>query len=131
MKFSSAIALTFISLCSLVVIPSTQAQTPATDPNKDPVTPAATSNDWKDFPAIATGFMQGCMGKQALPADQKKIRQNFCQCALTNYKNRYTPQVFMQVNNLAVQIGQNGPLLVSLMMKPELDICIAQTGYRP
>jgi len=131
MKFSNAIALAVISLCSFVVIPSTQAQIPTTNPNNAPVTPAPTSNDWKDFPNITTGFMQGCMGTQTLPADQKKIRQNFCQCAFTNYKSRYSPQVFMQMNNLAVQIGQNGPLLVSLMMKPELDMCITRTGYRP
>jgi hypothetical protein len=131
MKFSSTIALAFISLCSWVVIPSAQAQTPVIDPNKAPLTPAATSNNWKDFPDIGTGFMQGCIGEQVLPAAQKKIRQNFCQCAFTSYKNRYTPKVFMQMNSLAVQIGPNGPLLVSLMMKPEVDRCSVQTGYRP
>ena len=89
------------------------------------------SNDWKDYGNIEQGFMQGCMGKQLLPAAQKKIKQEFCQCAFLSYKNRYAPQTFMQMNALAIDIGEKGPALVNLMMRPEMDVCITRTGYRP
>jgi hypothetical protein len=129
MKILNAIAIAGISLSSLILAPVTaQSQTPTETPVPNT---AATSNDWKDFANIETGFMQGCMGKQALPAAQKKIKQDFCQCAFVSYKNRYSPQVFMQMNALAVKIGQDGPALVSVMMKPELDSCFERTGYRP
>jgi hypothetical protein len=75
--------------------------------------------------------MQGCVGQNEQQAARKKIKQSFCQCAFTAYKTRYSPQLFAQINAVANQIGQNGPLLVNLMMKPELDGCSAQTNYRP
>ena len=130
MKILNAITITGISLSSLVLSPLlTLAQTRTNTPA--PANTAAISNDWKNFANIETGFMQGCMGTQVLPAAQKKIKQDFCQCAFASYKNRYTPQVFIQMNALAVKIGQDGPALVSVMMKPELDFCFAKTGYRP
>jgi hypothetical protein len=128
MKILNAIAISGISLSSVMLVTlSAQAQAqPTTPPNQTPV-----SNDWKDFGVIEQGFMQGCVGKQLLPAAQGKIKKDFCQCAFLGYRNRYSPQVFMQMNNLAVKIGQDGPTLVSLMMKPELDTCIERTGFKP
>lgn len=75
--------------------------------------------------------MQGCIGQQNLQPAQRKIKQSFCQCAFNAYKTRYTPQIFSQINALAVQVGQDGPRLVNLMMKPELERCSTQTNYYP
>jgi hypothetical protein len=75
--------------------------------------------------------MQGCVGQQNPQPNQSRIKQSFCQCAFNAYKSRYTPQLFSQINALALQVGQEGPRLVNLMMKPELDRCSAQTNYRP
>lgn len=97
----------------------------------EPAPTAPLSNDWKDYANIEQGFMQGCIGKQLLPSAQKKIRQEFCQCAFLSYKNRYAPQTFMQMNALAIDIGEKGPALVNLMMRPEIDVCTTRTGFRP
>jgi hypothetical protein len=126
MKILNAIAITAISVSSSIFITlSAQSQTPDTAPSTPQI-----SNDWKDFSSIEQGFMQGCVGKQSLPTAQSKIKKDFCQCAFLGYKNRYTPQVFIQMNSLAVKIGQDGPTLVSLMMKPELDTCSMRTGFK-
>jgi hypothetical protein len=119
MKIFKAIALTTISAFSPILFTSNlQAQTP-------------TSNNWKDYARIETGFMQGCVGNtQSLTAPQRQTKLSFCQCALNSYKTRYTPQVFMQMNALAVKLGKEGPVLVNVMMKPELDSCSNQTGFR-
>lgn len=119
MKIYQAIALTTISALSSVLLTSNlQAQTP-------------TSNDWKDYARIETGFMQGCVGNtQTLTAPQRQTKLSFCQCALNGYKSRYTPQLFMQMNALAIKLGKEGPVLVNVMMKPELDSCSSQTGFR-
>jgi hypothetical protein len=37
----------------------------------------------------------------------------------------------MQMNALAVEIGDKGPALVNLMMSPEMDVCMTRTGFRP
>jgi hypothetical protein len=124
----SFIVLSAIALPTFTLTLSTQAQTPETTPST-PVAPVST--DWKDFANIEQGFMQGCMGKQLLPNAQRTIKQNFCKCAFTSYKNRYNPQLFMQINNVAVNVGDNGPALVNLMMKPEMDTCMAETGFKP
>jgi hypothetical protein len=113
-----------ISICSFGLLTPAQAQT-------TPTTPAPVSNDWKDYPNIEKSFIQGCMGKNTLTEDQKKARQNFCQCIFTTYKTRYTPQVFGQVNTLATKIGANGPVLANLMLKPEIDICVSKSNLRP
>jgi hypothetical protein len=133
MKILNAIAITGISLSSIMVFGlQAQAQTPPTTPTQ-PQSPnqSPMSNDWKDFPAIEQGFMEGCVGKRLLSAAQGKIKNDFCQCAFLSYKNRYSPQVFMQINNIAVKIGQDGPALVSLMMNPELGTCSSRTGFKP
>ncbi len=103
---------------------------PSYSQTEEPASPPV-SNDWKDYGNIEQGFMQGCIGKQLLPAAQRRIKQEFCQCAFLSYKNRYAPQTFMQMNALAVDIGEKGPALVNLMMRPEMDVCITRTGFRP
>ena len=90
---------------------------------------APNSNDWKDFEIISKQFMQGCMGKTMLPNDKAKTQENYCRCSLTAYQQRYTPQIFGQINALAKQAGKTGPQLVSLMMQPELTQCAQSTGF--
>ncbi|MDX2256669.1 MAG: hypothetical protein NW214_14240 [Pseudanabaenaceae cyanobacterium bins.39] len=125
---NSVLVLSAIALPSLVISLPTQAQNAEPTPN----TPAApVSTDWKDFSNIEQGFMQGCMGRQLLPNAQRTVKQNFCKCAFESYKKRYNPQVFMQINSVAVNIGDKGPALVNLMMKPEMDACMAETGFKP
>ena len=129
MKFN-AIALSVLSLSSLLLtsFPS-QAQNRPSQPRNN--TSPAVANDWSQSPNTEKEFLQGCMGQQNLQPAQRRSKQNFCQCAFNAYKTRYTPQIFSQINALAVQVGQDGPRLVNLMMKPELDRCSAQTNYRP
>jgi len=135
MKILKAIAFATISTASLLLfvlpIQSQQAPTNNTKSPVAPKVPPSISTNWKDFPNIEAGFMQGCIGKQALLPNQKKIKQEFCQCAFTAYKTRYTPQTFMQINTLVVKIGQDGTSLLGLMMQPEVNMCFSQTGYLP
>ena len=135
MNVLKAIAFATISTGSLLLVslPTQSQETPTntTDSPTEPITPPSISTNWKDFPNIEAGFMQGCIGKQALLPEQKKIKQSFCQCAFTAYKTRYTPQTFMQINSLVVKIGQDGTSLLGLMMQPEVNMCFSQTGYLP
>jgi len=123
------IAASAIATCAIGVMAAPSHS--QTEPAPAPAGTTPVSNDWKDYGNIEQGFMQGCMGKLLLPAAQKKIKQEFCQCAFLSYKNRYAPQTFMQMNALAVEIGDKGPALVNLMMRPEMDVCMTRTGFRP
>lgn len=117
----NAIACFTLSLSTLVLTSlPTLAQT-----NAKPLT------DWSQFANTEKEFMQGCMGQKKLSPVEKRIKQNFCQCAFNAYKTRYTPQIFTQINALALQTGENGPRLVNLMMKPEIDRCSTLHNYRP
>lgn len=129
-----AIALSVVSLVlfsvalnSLISQAQTRPQQPRNNTNTNPAIPT----DWSKIPKTETEFMQGCVGQQNLSAAQRNIKQDFCQCAFSAYKARYTPQLFSQINGLAIKVGQDGPRLVNLMMKPELDRCSTQTNYRP
>jgi hypothetical protein len=129
-----AIALSTVSiiLFSLVLHSLTsQAQTRPQQPRNHTNTNSTTPTDWSKVPKTETEFMQGCVGQPNLPPEQKSIKQGFCQCAFNAYKTRYSPQVFSQINGLALKVGQDGPRLVNLMMKPELDRCSTQTNYHP
>jgi hypothetical protein len=128
----NVIALSALSLFSLLLtsLPS-QAQTRSQQPRTTTDTNLTTANDWSKSPNTEKEFMQGCIGQQNLQPAQRKIKQSFCQCAFNAYKTRYTPQIFSQINALAVQVGQDGPRLVNLMMKPELERCSTQTNYYP
>lgn len=127
-KTSYAYALSLVSICSILLttIPGT-----AQNRNRQPSSNPAAPTNWAQVPNIEKDFMQGCVGQTNLPPNQIRMKQNFCQCAFNAYKIRYNPQLFSQINALAVQVGQDGPRLVNLMMKPELDRCSAQTNYRP
>lgn len=123
-----AYALSAISIFSILLTSlSSTAQNRPSQPRNNQSAPT----NWSQVPNIEKDFMQGCVGQQNLPPNQRKIKENFCKCAFTSYKTRYTPQLFAQINALAVQVGQEGPRLVNLMMKPELDRCSSQTNYRP
>lgn len=122
LKLVAASVIAIYGISALASPSYSQTEKPASEP---------VSNDWKDYGNIEQGFMQGCIGKQLLPAAKKKIKQEFCQCAFLSYKNRYAPQTFIQINTLAVDIGEKGPALVNLIMRPEMDVCITRTGFRP
>jgi hypothetical protein len=127
MKFSQ-IALSFLLISYLLLTScSSQAETKPQKPAAG--TKQSAGSDWSKFPQTESQFMQGCVGQKEQQKSQKKI--NFCQCAFNAYKSRYSPQQFGQINALANQVGPNGPILVNVMMKPELDRCFAQTNYRP
>lgn len=85
---------------------------------------------WSDFPFEAQ-FIQGCVQGETLGEDPLEKKQQYCQCAFETYQSRYTPVEFMQINALAVNLGENGPHLVSLMLKPELEQCSANSGHQP
>ncbi|WP_017653009.1 hypothetical protein [Fortiea contorta] len=133
MKFK-AIAVSIVSafLFSLLLTSlNSQAQNRPQPTRNNSNTNTATPNDWSKIPRTEAEFMQGCMGQQSLQPAQRNAKQNFCQCAFSAYKSRYNPQTFSQINALAVKVGQDGPRLVNLMMKPELDRCSNQNNYHP
>jgi hypothetical protein len=123
----SALALFSLLLTSFPSEAQNRPQQPRINTNSN----LTAITDWSKTPKTETEFMQGCVGQQNLQPAQLKTKQNFCQCAFTAYKNRYNPQTFFQINSLAVKFGKDGPHLVNLMMKPELDRCSTQTNYLP
>lgn len=88
------------------------------------------AKEWSDLP-FETQFVQGCVQGEDIGAEAFEKKKQYCQCAFDAYKNRYTPMEFMQINALAVSLGENGPHLVSLMLKPELEQCSVNSGYQP
>jgi hypothetical protein len=91
---------------------------------------ASNNEDWSGFPEIKDGFMQGCVGADSLAAEQATTKQSYCQCAFESYSGRFSPQEFLQINTLVSRIGEDGPLMVNLMMSPELNGCSEKTGYQ-
>jgi hypothetical protein len=85
---------------------------------------------WAKYPNVSQQFLQGCVGTATLPHNQARVKQSYCRCALSAYQSRYTPELFAQINNVAVKIGKDGPLLVNVMMAPELSQCRTQTGFQ-
>jgi hypothetical protein len=94
------------------------------------LTEISNNEDWAGFPEIKDGFMQGCVGTESLAAEQATTKQNYCQCAFESYSGRFSPQEFLQINTLVSRIGEDGPLMVNLMMSPELGSCSDKTGYQ-
>jgi len=103
--------------------PQNQRQ-PQNQPQNQPL-----STNWADFPNLEKGFMDSCMGQAQLPPSQRVAKSNFCQCAMGAYKSRYTPELFLRINALAVQGGQPAITLTGLMMEPELNACSVRTGF--
>ncbi|WP_066383061.1 MULTISPECIES: hypothetical protein [unclassified Anabaena] len=132
MKFKNSTTLLVISLLTLIFTAQvSQAQNSRPQPSNNNNNQNTANNNWANFTNIQTQFMQGCVGNQNPDPAKLRIKRNFCQCALNVYKTRYTPQIFAQINALASKVGQDGPRLVNLMVKPELDRCSAQTNYVP
>lgn len=105
-----------------------QTQTPS--PNTSVAQTPAEGDRWENFPQIQTGFMQGCLGSEELAEAQAETKRNYCECAFDAYSGRFSPQQFRQIDALATRIGEDGPLLVSVMMAPELGSCSEKTGYQ-
>ncbi len=134
MKFNTS-QLLLLSLLSLTLTPQiSQAQNSPPQPGN---TNANTANDWSSHMKTQDEFKLGCVGdSKNLNPQQLKIKTSFCKCALEAYKARYNPQVFFQINNISNQAGKVGstsigPVLVNLMMKPELNRCSITTKYNP
>lgn len=126
MKFR-AVSFSAVLVSSLIGISlAVQAPSGAQQPT---ASPANVPTNWSQATKTQGEFMQGCTGSQPLTAAQRRAKENFCRCAFGAYKARYTPQTFLQINSLALKLGAEGPRLVSLMMKPDLDRCSTQTGY--
>ncbi|MFN5855291.1 MAG: hypothetical protein ACK456_05235 [Pseudanabaenaceae cyanobacterium] len=108
--------------------PQNQRQ-PQNQPQNQPQQNQPLSTNWADFPNLEKGFMDSCMGQAQLPPNQRVSKSNFCQCAMNSYKSRYTPELFLRINALAVQGGQPAITLTGLMMEPELNACSVRTGF--
>lgn len=83
---------------------------------------------WKDLP-FEEQFIEGCTQGEAFGTAEFEMKQQYCSCAFQTYKSRYTPNEFMQINSVAISLGEHGPHLVSLMLKPELEQCSSESGY--
>jgi hypothetical protein len=128
-KYLSAIRFSALPLFLALLTPTGVALSQNTNvaPKSQQSSP---SSNWSKFSNISQKFMQGCMGSQSLLPSEKRIRQNYCQCALNAYQVRYTPELFSEINTYVVKIGKDAPVLVNLMMNPELNQCAIQTGYK-
>ncbi|MFM7369679.1 MAG: hypothetical protein ACKO2Z_18205 [Sphaerospermopsis kisseleviana] len=132
MKFKTTTVFVLSMLTLILTSQISQAQTSRPQGRNNKNTNQNTANnDWANFTTTQTQFMEGCVGNQNPDPAKLRAKQNFCQCALNVYKSRYTPQIFAQINALATQVVPDGPRLVNLMVKPELDRCSAQTNYSP
>ena len=119
-----SLPLTSLSLLASVITSSLLLQ-PAFAQNQ-----SIEDKKWSDFPFEAQ-FKQGCLQGETIGTDAFEKKQQYCQCAFETYQSRYTPTEFMQINALAVNLGENGPHLVSLMLKPELEQCSVDSGHQP
>jgi hypothetical protein len=119
-----------LTLASLALFANPLFANPLEPNSPDEPTQASNNEDWSGFPEIKDGFMQGCVGAEPLAAEQATTKQNYCQCAFESYSGRFSPQEFLQINTLVSRIEEDGLLMVSLMMRPELDSCSEKTGYQ-
>ena len=87
------------------------------------------TTEWPDAASIKDSFLQGCIDEEPRAALERRTKRNFCQCAFSAYSGRFSPYQFMQVNALASQIGEDGILLVNLMMTHEMKVCSEETGF--
>jgi hypothetical protein len=117
-----------LALTLLIVPGAVLAQDKSNPPNNQK---ESLEKDWSKFSEISQKFVQGCVGNQILPQKQKIVRQNYCKCVLNAYQTRYTPEIFSKINTYVINIGKDSSTLVNLMMTPELNQCVAQTGYQP
>ena len=140
MNFNRTLSLCFASVSLLFLVPSANAQIAAeraaekatemagSTASIEAVTAIETA-DWSEANDIKVGFMQGCIGSESTDSDTVETKQNYCQCAFSEYSERYTPYQFLQINTLATRIGEDGPLLVNLMMGREMNNCAEKTGF--
>ena len=87
------------------------------------------TTEWSDATNIKDSFLQGCISEEPRAALERRTKRNFCQCAFSAYSGRFSPYQFVQVNALASQIGEDGILLVNLMMTHEMKVCSEETGF--
>lgn len=139
MQFRSYLCLPAAVASVLLFAPAINAQTlleslrstDATAEEIEPTLEESTVEKWSDIPEIKSGFMQGCVGEvDQLTEQQAIVKENYCQCAFEAYSSRYTPQQVLQVNALSSEIGENGLVLVNLMMAPDLNSCADSTNYQ-
>lgn len=88
-------------------------------------TAAAQPSDGHHISNAATGFVarfrQGCLGP-----DQNKpssVREQYCNCMLQAYQQRYSESELTAITELASQAGKVGPAVVNAMMSPERRRC--------
>ena len=140
MNFKRFLSLGFVSasfLCLALPVKAQIAADMAVERNQEAVespisekqAPSIEMAEWSDSNDIKEGFIQGCMGNETLDADLAETKENYCQCAFDEYANRYTPYQFLQINTLANRIGEEGLLLVNLMMGREMNSCAEKTGF--
>jgi hypothetical protein len=96
---------------------------------ENPVTEDPAAEQWADAEDIKSGFLEGCVGTEEL-AEAAATKQAYCQCAFEAYSGRYSPLQFRQINALASRMEADGPVLVNLLMLPELNRCSAETGFQ-
>ena len=69
------------------------------------------------------GFERGCnQGKTEGVSNQK----GYCTCMANSYQNRYVGLELSAISQAASTLGENGPLIINLMMAPEAKSCSAK-----
>ena len=67
-------------------------------------------------------FLEGCnSGKTPNVSNQ----DTYCTCMANGYQARYEGRILTAISQVAGSIGQQGPVLVNLMMQPEGKRCAA------
>lgn len=112
---------------SETVAEAVESSSAATDPTEEFTIEKTT--EWPEAISLKEGFTQGCMGEEPTSLFERRTKRNFCECAFEAYSERYSPYQFMQINALATQIGEDGILLVNLMMGNNMNACAEETGF--
>lgn len=85
--------------------------------------PGAQQSDQKLRQDFSNGFLKGCTaGKTPGVANQ----QQYCTCLAKAYNTRFDGRTLSVISQLAAQAGQNGPILVDVMMAPERKSCTSR-----
>ena len=66
------------------------------------------------------GFLKGCLASKVAGV---KNQAGYCTCLAASYQTRYDGRSLNIISNLAAKLGDQGSVLVTLMMTPEAKVC--------
>lgn len=70
------------------------------------------------------GFLKGCLqGKTPGVKNQGK----YCTCMANSYQSRYDGRTLAAISQVSGSLGNQGPVLVNLMVAPEAKACRAKS----